>query len=344
MPPGMDRVGVFLQEKTPRRAIALLGFVGLIVLFRQLLPLVVLFVAFERALGVSSAWLARRTRWREKYALLAIVAVIVAGVGAATTLSASRVVRGVERARDTLPERIAAARAHPFFHRVSEHLPGTEQIIESAKHYASDALHVLAAVGHFLAYALIAFLLAIIFVLEKKEILHWRSELAGDSLTATLARWFEHLGDAISVTVQLQLVVAAFNTVLTLPLLFLLGIKHKLALMALIFVSGLIPVVGNIVSGTVLSVLAYLAKGWVGVGVFVLLTFALHKIEAYYLNPRLTSRHVALPGFLLVASLLCWEHLLGFAGLFVSFPFLFVAARIRAEIREEAAGAKSAPS
>jgi predicted PurR-regulated permease PerM len=120
--------------------------------------------------------------------------------------------------------------------------------------------------------------------------------------------------------------------VLTLPVLLILGIHHIPSLMILIFVSGLIPVVGNVVSGAVLSLLAYQAKGVAGIGVFVVLTFVLHKIEAYYLNPRLTSKHVHLPGFAIVVSLICWEHLLGFVGLFVSFPFLFVASKIRGEM------------
>jgi predicted PurR-regulated permease PerM len=43
---------------------------------------------------------------------------------------------------------------------------------------------------------------------------------------------------------------------------------------------------------------------------------------------------VHLPGFAIVVSLLCWEHLLGFVGLFVSFPFLFVASKIRGEMKK----------
>jgi predicted PurR-regulated permease PerM len=44
---------------------------------------------------------------------------------------------------------------------------------------------------------------------------------------------------------------------------------------------------------------------------------------------------VALPGFVLILSLIAWEHLLGFAGLFVSFPFLYLAGKIRSEFRAE---------
>jgi predicted PurR-regulated permease PerM len=69
--------------------------------------------------------------------------------------------------------------------------------------------------------------------------------------------------------------------------------------------------------------------------IFIALTFVLHKIESYYLNPRLTSRHVKLPSFLLILSLIACEHLFGIAGLFLSFPILFVTGRIISEFRAE---------
>src|SRR4029077_18282893 len=89
----------------------------------------------------------------------------------------------------------------------------------------------------------------------------------------------------------------------------------------------------------VLSLLAYQQKGWLGVGIFIGLTFVLHKIESYYLSPRLTARHVKIPGFLLIVSLIACEHLFGFTGFFLSFPILFVAGRIRTEIIDEDARA-----
>jgi hypothetical protein len=105
-----------------------------------------------------------------------------------------------------------------------------------------------------------------------------------------------------------------------------------------------VPVIGNIVSGGVLCLLAYQANGWLGVGIFVALTFVLHKVESYYLSPRLTARHVKIPGFLLIVSLLACEHVFGFKGLFLSFPILFVAGRVRGEFLEEDAIVSSASS
>jgi predicted PurR-regulated permease PerM len=331
----MDRIGAFFREKTPRRALSLACFIGLLVLFRSLLVLVVFFVAFERGLGVTSEAVAQRFKWPKKRALLLLMAVLVAALGAAGAWGASHVTTWVKEARVTWPQRLAQLQSHPRIVELKEHLPDSGKLIESASHYAADAVKVLSALGHIALYALIGLILAIVFLLEQAEIEKWRQRLEPTTLVGTLVRWFEYLAEAVSVTVQLQLIVAACNTLFTLPVLFLLGIPDKPALMVLIFVSGLVPVIGNIVSGAVLSVLAWIAAGPLGVGVFLVLTFVLHKVEAYYLNPRLTARHVKLPGFVLIISLICWEHLLGFAGLFVSFPFLFISGKIRGEMKAE---------
>jgi len=193
--------------------------------------------------------------------------------------------------------------------------------------------HSAAELGHLVIALLIGLVLAVVYYFDQDKVRAFRDSVEPFSLLGTLLRWFEHLSEAVSLTVQLQLIVAAANAALTLPVLLLLGVPHIAPLMLLIFVSGLIPVVGNLVSGLVLSLIAYQTKGWLGVGLFLGLTFILHKLESYYLNPRLTSRHVKLPGFILVVSLLVWEHLLGIAGLFVSFPFLFVAGKIMSEFR-----------
>ena len=42
------------------------------------------------------------------------------------------------------------------------------------------------------------------------------------------------------------------------------------------------------------------------------ITFILCKVESYCLSPRLTARHVKIPGFLLIVTLLSCEHVFGF--------------------------------
>ncbi len=326
-----DRVGQFFREKTTRRIVSVALFIGLLAAFHPLFLLLVFFVAFERGLGASAAFVRSRTRLKERASVLVVMFTTLAVIGIAIAFGAGRVAHMVVNAHDKFPEHLAALRQNVLYLQAKQHLPDTDRVVESLQQHAQDALHFVAALGHILAYATIGFILAVVYWLEHEELREFHDNLDPHSIIGTLIRWVEHAADAIAVTIQLQLIVALFNTVTTLPVLLLLGVPHVVPLMILVFLAALIPVVGNLVSGLVLSVLAYQAKGLWGVGIFVALTFALHKIEAYYLNPRLTARHVRLPGFVLIISLLCFEHVFGFAGLFLSFPFLFVAGRIRAE-------------
>lgn len=330
-----DRIADFFSEKTARRAVALLIFLSLIIAFRQLAVLLVFFVLFERGLFFTAGLLSRRLKWQRLPSLLLVLLLAAGGLTLAGWASAGKVKAIAIETRDKLPERMAALRDHPWYLALEEYLPDSEDLAKSAEHYAQDVAKSAAAVGRVLISAVIAFILAVVYFLDQERIRAFRASLMPRSLFGTLVRWFEHLAESVSLTVQLQLVVAVCNAVLTLPVLLLIGVPHVPALMALIFVTGLIPVVGNMISGWILIVMAFQVKGWGGVAIFVLLTFVLHKIEAYYLNPRLTARHVALPSFVLILSLIAWEHLLGFAGLFISFPVLYLIGKIRSEFEEE---------
>ena len=106
------------------------------------------------------------------------------------------------------------------------------EILE-ADHRADDALSAASAIGHFFVYVLIGFILAIVYRLEEEELASFWKQVDPRSLGGTIGRWFGHLADSTIVTVQLQFVVAAFNTVTTLPVLLLLGVKHIAPLMVL---------------------------------------------------------------------------------------------------------------
>jgi predicted PurR-regulated permease PerM len=338
----MDRLGDFFRERTARRLLALAIFITLIVLFREEFILVAVFVAIQSAFGGTTRVLVSRTKWPRKRAFLAVLGAFLVALGISIALGATHAIHFIKHAKQTFPRQIEEIEQNPILIHAREHLPDTSKLVERAREYSESALHVVSMMGHIAMSALIALILAIIYNIEEEEIHELLHKVDPTSIMGTVMRWLGYVGEAVRITIQLQLVVAAVNTMLTLPVLIVLGIHHIPSLMILIFVSGLIPVVGNFVSGAVLCMLAYQAKGFFGIGVFVVLTFVLHKIEAYYLNPRLTSKHVHLPGFAIVVSLIAWEHLIGFAGLFVSFPFLFVASKIRGEmIKSEAADAAS---
>ena len=86
-----DRVSEFFSEKTPKRALALLVFLLLILLFRKLFVLLAFFVAFERMLFWSAGLMARRFKMGRAAALGLVLTATAIVLGLTAWLSAGAV-------------------------------------------------------------------------------------------------------------------------------------------------------------------------------------------------------------------------------------------------------------
>jgi predicted PurR-regulated permease PerM len=328
-----------------RRLVVVALYVGLLFAFRRLAPVFVCFIVLERLLGWAASSLAARAGLPPRAALWSVVASS-AGLGALGGYLGVRRVAGAVRAlRAGAPAYWDGLVASPVVAHLRQLAGGEgEGLGDSVKAHAMTALHYATATAHVAVYLLIGLLLALIYLFERDEIERFRADLAPASVGGTLVRWLGYAADAVAVTARMQAVVAVVNAALTLPVLWALRLPNVPLLALLILVSGLLPVVGNLLSGAVLCAVAYQARGAWAVGVFLAVTFVLHKIESYYLNPRLAAEHVKLPGLLLVVSLLLFEQAFGFAGLFLSFPSLYVAMRIRNEWKAVDEARRAPPS
>lgn len=315
-----------------RRLLGIALFLGLLYFFRKLAPVFICFVVMERALGFLADQIALRTRMKRTRAIAIVLTALTALLGLGLFLAIRRALPVVAHIRTDGNSYLQSLVEHPAVHKIRQ-MTGLEGegLSHAVKSHAGEAIQYATGTAHLLLFVLIGVVLAIIFLFEREELREFHEELPDNSVLGTLARWFSYVADAIAVTVRMQVVVAIVNAVVTLPVLLVLGLPKVPLLFLLILVTGLLPVVGNIISGAVLCYVAYTAKGTWAVGVFLGVTFLLHKIESYYLNPRLAAEHVKLPGLVLVISLLLFEQAFGFIGLFLSFPSLYVASRIAHE-------------
>lgn len=330
-----DRIARLFREKTIARGFAVCTFLALLYLFRSLWPVFVSFVLFEKGMGYLARKISGKTGVPRSWLIAGMTAFLLVVLAVLAYSSYEPIANLVDNMIESLPKWQRQVRNNEIFHRIQRTFRDSDTLAQHVEGYATTALSMVTTIGRFFVQATIGFLLALVYLFEEKKLEEFSTSIAPKSLFGRLLRWTTHLSDAIAVTVQLQLVVAVFNTVTTLPVLLVLGVPNVPALMVLVFVAALIPVLGNLVAGAVLCFFAFQAKGWIGVAIFLGVTALLGKVESYYLSPRLTARHVKMPSFVLVASLVLFEQLFGFAGFFLSFPFLFVAGRIRAEFREE---------
>lgn len=316
-----------------RRGAALVAMLIILVSFRQLALLGVAFVVFSRSIGWVGKKLARYAGGDERrgvvFFFVALLLLAALGVFASVRAGNNLYLRVLEN-KDLLTR--FQAMQQDLVNRVPDWIP-IEDLKDKAPGLLQPAIVYVSATGRILIEALIGLILAAVYLLDRGSVDRLLASPAEESFLGKLRCYFGYLGEAINITIQLQLLVALVNTMLTVPLLLALRLPHVIAFTSVIFFSSLVPVVGNLVSGAVLITASYIYRGVLGAVAFVIITFVLHKIEAYYLNPRLTSRHVHLPALVLIVSLIAFEHVFGIVGLFLSFPALYVGIKVAHDFR-----------
>jgi predicted PurR-regulated permease PerM len=127
------------------------------------------------------------------------------------------------------------------------------------------------------------------------------------------------LGDGFRRIVFAQVRIAAINTVFTsiylvlvLPL-FGIHLPFTKTLIIITFLAGLLPVIGNLISNTVIVIVSLSASLAVAIGSLAFLIL-IHKLE-YFLNARIVGTQIRASAWELLLAMLLMESAFGLAGL-----------------------------
>jgi len=141
---------------------------------------------------------------------------------------------------------------------------------------------------------------------------------ANKPLAAALAARATKLGDAFRRVVFAQARISLINTIfsaiylaLALPL---LGVQLPLikTMIAITFVAGLLPVVGNLISNTVIVIVSLAYSVHVAVASLVFLV-VVHKLE-YFLNAKIIGTRIVARAWELLVAMLAMEAAFGLPG------------------------------
>ncbi|MGZ5062753.1 MAG: AI-2E family transporter [Usitatibacter sp.] len=145
-------------------------------------------------------------------------------------------------------------------------------------------------------------------------------------LARAMAERARRLGDAFRRVVFAQIRISALNTTFTgvylLIVLPAFGVHLPLAktLVAVTFITGLIPVLGNLVSNTIIVVVSLSVSIEVALASLAFL-IAIHKLE-YFLNARIIGARIHAKMWELLVAMLVMEAAFGLAGL-VAAPIFY---------------------
>ncbi|MEJ8835681.1 AI-2E family transporter [Ramlibacter sp. AN1133] len=122
-------------------------------------------------------------------------------------------------------------------------------------------------------------------------------------------------GDVFSAQLRISLINAALTALYLLVLLPALGYRIPLAptLVGFTFFGGLIPIVGNLLSNSAITIAALTVSVWLGVASLVFLV-VIHKLE-YFLNARIVGGRTNVPTYAMLTAMLLLESAFGVSGL-----------------------------
>jgi predicted PurR-regulated permease PerM len=113
-----------------------------------------------------------------------------------------------------------------------------------------------------------------------------------------------------------QITISLINTALTGLFVVVVQVPHAPLLIAITFLCGLVPIIGNLVSNTIIVFVALTVSLKLAIGALVFLIL-IHKLE-YFLNSKIIGRRISNPVWLTLIALIIGERLMGIPGLILA--------------------------
>ncbi len=110
-----------------------------------------------------------------------------------------------------------------------------------------------------------------------------------------------------------QITISLINTVLTAIFVLIIRLPNAPLVIAITFLCGLVPIVGNLVSNTIIACLAFTISLKMAL-VALLFLIAIHKLE-YFLNSKIIGDRIRNPVWLTLLALIIGERLMGIPGM-----------------------------
>jgi predicted PurR-regulated permease PerM len=138
-----------------------------------------------------------------------------------------------------------------------------------------------------------------------------RRERIGHLTNAIIARVGSFVGS--------QIVIAAMASVFVFILSLVLGLPSPIAIGMIVFVCGLIPLIGHFLGSGIVTIIALTQS--IAIGVIALVAYVVYvQVENYVVTPRIMKRTLAVPGAVTIISALIGSSLLGLVGGLLAVP------------------------
>lgn len=195
----------------------------------------------------------------------------------------------------------------------------SDQVSEWASNATGGAVNTVGRVGSNIVSALTVLVLTFMMLIEGPKWIRLGRRLTPDKKEAHIETLARSMYKVVKGYVNGQVLLAAMAAVLLLPVLIIMNVGYPFALMVVVFVCGLIPMVGHTIGATIVSLVALFNSP-----VAALVVFAYYilyqQIENYAIQPKIQSNSTDMSPLLVFASVVIGVSFSGLLGGLVAIP------------------------
>ena len=133
---------------------------------------------------------------------------------------------------------------------------------------------------------------------------------------ARIAELFRSFYENFEKVMSAQVIISGINTALTSAFVYATSLPYAAVVIVLTFLCGMLPVIGNIISNTIIVGIAFTISPQFAAWALLFLV-VIHKLE-YFLNSKIIGGRIRHPMWLTLLALLFGERLLGITGIILA--------------------------
>jgi predicted PurR-regulated permease PerM len=342
----MDYLIDFCQKSYVKKAIVLLAIGGLLYFMKSLLTLFLLTFIFIFLVNSLQNFVYKHVRKvipLNRIILIVILYVIFLSlIAVAAYIYIPVIVNEIKSIFSQLPSLVKYikdnANSSNILIQSIVYISNTINISQYAGSLSKTVLDLAKYIGVGFLYFFLSSILSMFFMIEKDKI-----KVFMNSFKQSRISWiYDELYffgykfvNSFGKVIEAQILISLSNTTLSVIVLAFFRFPNLIGLGTMIFILGLIPIAGSIISLVPLSIIAYSIGGIWYVVYIIILVAVLHCLESYVLNPNIMSYKTKLPVFFTFLVLIIGEHYFGVWGLVVGLPVtIFVLDLIDAKPKE----------
>ena len=310
------------QKRQLYRYFVLLVIILLIFFLRQFMSLLLLTIIFSYLAINAAKRLSRFLKLSRSFAVVAVYAIFIAIIALSINHGASTVVHQVKSMITLTMD--SSWHANGFLKDIYKNIHqyinslNTDQLI-------SKGFSQLNQVGHVLYELVLALLFSFIFSMTYPQLKSWSLNFLHSPYKKFFGEFYIIVHRFIIILGRLfevQLLIGVINTIAMVIVLYFLHFPYLIGFTILIFILGLIPVFGVVISLVPLAITAFIIGNWHTVLIILIAVACIHFLESYFLHPHFMSQRTHMPILVILLNLIIMEKIFGVWGLVIGLPIL----------------------